>query len=258
MFRKFCLSALLVFSCSLLAQDKPLPNAPSGKSSTIVDYSQEALVFEKFATVFHFENDGKGYRRQTARCRVQSEAALQSLGQLVFAYSSGTEKLKVNYVRVLKADGSVVNAGESAFQDMTTPVAREAPVYSDLREKHITVPALRPGEVVEYEIETEYVEPLAPGQFWMDHSFEKNAIVLNETLEVNIPAGRKLQLKTQPGFDPKISEANGRKVYSWTNQHLAREDKKKKARSRRSRPIALMLRRRLSPAGMSWERGMPG
>jgi tetratricopeptide (TPR) repeat protein len=235
MLRNFYLSALLVFSCSLVAQDKPLPNAPSEKSTTIVDYSQEALVFEKFATVYHFENDGKGYRRQTARCRVQSEAALQSLGQLVFAYSSGTEKLKVNYVRVLKADGSVVNAGESAFQDMTTPVAREAPVYSDLREKHITVPALRPGEVVEYEIETEYVEPLAPGQFWMDHSFEKNAIVLNETLEVNIPSGRKLQLKTQPEFDPKISEANGRKVYLWTNQHLAREDKKKKGEKPKKR-----------------------
>jgi len=111
---------------------------------------------------------------------------------------------------------------------MTTPVAREAPVYSDLREKHITVPSLRPGEVLEYEIETSYVEPLAPGQFWMDHVFEKNSIVMNETLELNIPATRKLQLKTQPGFDPKITEADGRKVYTWTNQHLAREEKKKK------------------------------
>ena len=228
MFRNLCLSAILVFSCGLVAQDKPLPPAPSEKSTTIADYTQEALVFEKLLTVYHFENDGKGFRRQTGRVRVQSEAALQALGQLVFAYSSGTEKMKVNYVRVIKADGTVVNAGDSNIQDMTTPVAREAPVYSDLREKHITVPALRPGEVLEYEIETAYTEPLAPGQFWMDHVFEKNSIVLNETLELNIPSGRKLQLKTQPGFDAKIAEADGRKVYTWTNQHLAREEKKKK------------------------------
>ncbi len=172
MFRNLCLSAILVISCGLVAQDKPLPPAPSDKSTTIADYTQEALVFEKILTVYHFENDGKGFRRQTGRVRVQSEAALQALGQLVFAYSSGTEKMKVNYVRVIKADGTVVNAGDSNIQDMTTPVAREAPVYSDLREKHITGPALRPGEVLEYEIETAYTEPLAPGQFWMDHVFE--------------------------------------------------------------------------------------
>ena len=219
-----------------MAQEKPLPPAPSDKATTIADYTQEAVVYEKLSTVYHFENDGKGYRRQSGRCRVQSEAALQALGQLVFAYSSGTEKMKVNYVRVIKADGSVVNAGESAIQDMTTPVAREAPVYSDLREKHITVPSLRPGEVVEYDIEVQYQEPLAPGQFWMDHSFEKNAIILSETLVLDIPSGRKLQLKTQPGFDPKITEVNGRKTYTWTNQHLAREESKKKKGEKPKKP----------------------
>lgn len=232
MFRKSCIGALLViFAFSLFAQEKPLPPPAAPGASTIADYSQEAFVYEKLATVYHFENDGRGFRRLTARCKVQSEAALQALGQLVFAYSSGTERMKINYVRVLKADGSVVTAGESAIQDMTTPVAREAPVYSDLREKHVTVPSLRPGETLEYEIEIEYQEPLAPGQFWMDHSFEKNAISLNETLELNIPSGRKLQLKTQPGFDPKISESNGRKVYTWTSQHLVREDNNKKKKS---------------------------
>ncbi|HEU5402268.1 MAG TPA: DUF3857 domain-containing protein, partial [Terriglobales bacterium] len=155
---------------SFYAQEKPLPNAPEksappqagSKAETIADYSQEAYVFEKLETVYRFENDGRGYRRQTGRCRVQSEAALAALGQLVFAYNSATENMKINYVRVIKKDGSVVNAGASAVQDMTSPVAREAPVYSDLHEKHITVPSLQPGEVLEYEIETDYQEPLAP------------------------------------------------------------------------------------------------
>ena len=202
------------------------PEAPD--SAKPADYSQEAFVIEKQAYVYRFENDGAGYRRETARFRVQSEAALQALGQLVFQYSSATEKLKINYVRVVKSDGTVVAAGDSAVQDMTAPVAREAPMYSDLREKHITVPSLRPGEVLEYEIEVEETEPLAPGQFWMEHTFQKEAISLNETLELNIPVGRKIQLKTEPGFDPKITEENGRKIYLWAGNHLAREEKKKK------------------------------
>jgi tetratricopeptide (TPR) repeat protein/transglutaminase-like putative cysteine protease len=238
MFRKIAVSVTLaaLVSISLWAQDRPLPPAAGSKPETIADYSQEAYVFEKLSNVYQFENDGRGFRRQSGRCRIQSEAALQQLGQLVFGYNSGTERMKINYVRVIRADGSVVNAGETAVQDMTTPVAREAPVYSDLHEKHITVPSLRPGEVLEYEIEVEFQEPLAPGQFWMDHSFEKNVISLNETLELNIPAGRRLTLKTQPGFDPKISEAGSRRIYTWTSNHLAREDSKKKKNEKPKKP----------------------
>ena len=241
MFRKLAFFAGVVFfPVLLLAQVNPLPVAPEpqpkAKSQTIADYSQEAYIVEKLSTVYHFENDGRGYRRLTGRCRVQSEAALQALGQLVFGYSASTERMKINYVRVVKADGTVVNAGESAVQDMTTPVAREAPVYSDLHEKHITVPSLRPGEVLEYEIEVEYQEPLAPGQFWMDHVFQKNVITLNENLVLDIPAGRKLTLKTQPGFDPKITEADGRKIYTWTSQYLQREDDKKKKGEKPKKP----------------------
>lgn len=234
MFRKPSTVLLLVISSLLVSAQQPSqPKVPEAKAAEPVtskpaDYSQEAFVIEKQAFLYHFENDGRGFRRETARFKVQSEAALQALGQLVFTYSSATEKFKINYVRVVKSDGTVVNAGESAVQDMTAPVAREAPIYSDLRQKHVTVPALRPGEELEYEIEVEQTEPLAPGQFWMEHSFQKDAITLNETLELDIPANRKIQLKTEPGFEPKITEENGRKIYRWSSNHLAREEKKKK------------------------------
>lgn len=245
MFRKLAVCALAVFiPVSFFGQEKPLPDAPekaappqvSVKQETIADYSQEAYVFEKLETVYHFENDGRGYRRQTGRCRIQSEAALAALGQLVFAYNSATENMKINYVRVIKTDGAVVNAGESAVQDMTSPVARDAPVYSDLHEKHITVPSLQPGEILEYDIETDYQEPLAPGQFWMDYIFQKGVITLNETLVLDIPAGRKITLKMQPAYPPKITDTNGRRIYTWTSQYLQREDPKKKKTEKPKKP----------------------
>ena len=236
MFRTLAiLTVATLVPLSLHGQDRPAPAAAekaalsqaASKPDTSADYSQEAYLFEKLATVYHFENDGRGFRIHTGRCRVQSEAALQSLGQLVFAYSASTERMTINFVRVVGADGSVVNAGEGAVQDMTSAIAREAPVYSDLREKHITVPSLRPGAVLEYEIRVDYQQPLAPGQFWMDYVFENGVITLSETLELDVPAGRKLQIKTQPGFEPKTAEANGRRSYAWTSQFLKRPDEKK-------------------------------
>ena len=40
--------------------------------------------------------------------RIQSQAGVEEFGQLVFGYSSATEKLEVAYVRVRKPDGQVI------------------------------------------------------------------------------------------------------------------------------------------------------
>ena len=212
------------------------------------DYSKESFVIEQMHSNYHFEADGTGRREVKARIRVQSEAGVQQWGQLQFGYNSANERVEIPYVRVVKEDGSVVKAGEDAVQDLSAPVAREAPVYTDYRQKHITVPGLRPGEALEYDMVTVIHTPLAAGQFWTEYEFDKNSIVLDETLDLDVPAGRPLKLKNKAGMDPKITEANGRRLYHWASSHLEREDddankdkekkdkKKKKKRSDDERP----------------------
>ncbi len=120
-----------------------------------------------------------------------------------------------------------MKAGDDAVQDLSAPVEREAPVYTDYRQKHITVPGLRPGEVLEYDMVTVTHTPLAAGEFWAEYEFDKNNISLDEELDVDFPADRSLKLKNKPDMDPKITEADGRRIYHWTSSHLEREDDKK-------------------------------
>jgi tetratricopeptide (TPR) repeat protein/transglutaminase-like putative cysteine protease len=188
------------------------------------DYSQEAFVVEQFRSRYRFESDGTGRKETVARIRVQSEAGVQQWGQIQVGYNSANERVEIPYVRVVKADGSVVKAGDDAVQDLSAPVEREAPVYTDYRQKHITVPGLRPGEVLEYDMITVIHTPLAAGQFWADYDFDKNNIMLDEELDVDVPSDRPLKLKNKPGMDPKISEEKGRRIYHWTSSHLERED----------------------------------
>ena len=209
------------------------------------DYSQEAFVIEQYRSRYRFESDGTGRKETVARIRVQSEAGVQQWGQIPVGYNSANERVEIAYVRVIKADGSVVKAGDDAVQDLSAPVEHEAPVYTDYRQKHITVPGLRPGEVLEYDMVTVIHTPLAAGQFWADYEFDKNNITLDEELDVDVPSGRPLKLKNKAGMDPKISEENGRRIYHWTSSHLEREDDakdkdknkdKKKKKSEEERP----------------------
>ncbi len=222
------------------------PSKPEGPKH---DYSQEAFVVEHYRSTYRFESDGTGRKETVARIRVQSEAGVQQWGQIQVPYSSANERVEMAYVRVVKADGSVVKAGDDAVQDISAPVEREAPVYTDLRQKHITVPGLRPGEVLEYDMVTVIHTPLAAGQFWAEYDFDKNNITLDEEFDVDVPADRPVKVKNKAGLDPKISEASGRRIYHWTSSHLEREDdtkdkdkdqdkekKKKKKNSDEERP----------------------
>ena len=234
-------------------QSKQTDVAPSGTAADKAadalkpgtnKYSEESFVIEQMHSHYRFEADGTGRKETKARIRVQSEAGVQQWGQLQEGYNSANERVEIPYVRVLKEDGTVVKAGDDAVQDLSAPIEREAPVYTDYRQKHITVPGLRPGEVLEYDMVTVIHTPLAAGQFWAEYDFDKSNISLDETVDVDVPAGRPLKLKCKPGFDPKITEENGRRTYHWSSKHLERDDdtaktkdkKKKKRRPDDDRP----------------------
>lgn len=221
------------------AQEMPPP--PPGLKPTVKaanqkpDYSQEAVVIEQLTTGYRYERDGTGQRDLTMRVKIQSEAGVERFGQLVFPYTSANEKLDMDYVRVRKADGSVVNATTSDIQDLSAPLAREAPIYTDLRQKHITVPGLRPGDQLEFRLVWNIHSPLAQNHFWVEHDFvTRGPIVLNDELTVSIPAASKVKLKTETGYDAAIKEVDGRRIYTWKTAKLKRdadEDEKEKEKA---------------------------
>jgi tetratricopeptide (TPR) repeat protein/transglutaminase-like putative cysteine protease len=191
---------------------------PPSAANKDADYSTQQAVVKKHDTVYKFEADGTGVRTETVAVLVQSEAGVQQLGQLQLGYNSGNQEIKLNYVRVRKPDGSVVNTDlTTSVQDITGPVARVAPMYTDYREKHVTVPALRPGDTLEYQTVIVTTKPLAENQFWMEHNFDDQLIVLDETLTVDVPKSRRIYLKTDDDAkDYRTSVEGDRSIYRWS------------------------------------------
>ena len=230
--RRFFLLPLLLVS-TVLAQvpapnSVPTPPVNPAEPTVVLDHSQEAYVVEKLHTSYRFENDGTGRREFYVKIKVQSEAGVEQWGQVVVGYNSANERVEIPFVRVLKLDGSTVTAPQDSIQDLSIPLERDAPVYTDYRQKHITVPGLRPGEELEYDFITITQTPLAPGQFWMEHDFAKNGTVLDEQLALDVPKDRTIKLKTKPGNDAKIAESNGRRVYTWASSHVDKDESEKK------------------------------
>jgi tetratricopeptide (TPR) repeat protein len=183
------------------------------------DHSQEAAVIEQMWTKIAFENDGTSIREQTSRVRVQTDAGVKQWGLLIFPFQSAIQTVEIDYVRVRKPDGTTIVTPPDNVQDLDSEITRSAPFYSDLREKHVAVRGLSNGDVLEYAAHWHATKSLIPGQFWFQYTFQHNAIVLDERLEVRVPAAREVKVKG-PSNTQTVSTEEGSRVYTWTFSRL--------------------------------------
>jgi tetratricopeptide (TPR) repeat protein len=222
-------NAIVLFVFSAFVSCGAQSNAPENQSSAH-DYSKEAYVVEHLSTKVIVEEDGSDVREVAAEVKVLADAGVKALAVLNFTFTSANQVVDVDYVRVRKLDGTVVKTPDYNVQDMPADITRSAPMYSDVREKHVAVKGLGVGDVLEYKIRFRTVKPQVPGQFWYEHSFSKSEIVRDERLELTVPKGKHLSVKS-PDFKPEIREQGASIIYIWQYSCLARENKDEEAPS---------------------------
>ena len=166
-----------------------------------------------------FHNDGTYTQEQQVRAKIQTDAGVRQYGVIPFSYLSSMGNVEVEDVRVTKANGSVVTTPKDNVQDVAPEIYRDAPMYSDLREKHLAVKGLEPGDTLEYSARWNTDKPLIPGQFWSSFEFIKSSVVLDEQLEINVPREREIKLKSRT-IQPTVREENGWRIYVWKTSNL--------------------------------------
>ena len=225
-----CVLALLLTvrgDAQKMAMPAPFNAPPPSK----IDYSDEGYIIQKYSTDVTYAADGTGERVITVQLKVQSDAAVRQFGVLEFSYESRNEHLDFNYVRVRKPDGSVVTTPETDALDQPAEVTREAPFYSDIRNKQLPVKSLSVGDQLEYQVHQVRTVAAAPGQFWYTQTFVKDAVVLEETASLSVPKQKYVQVESAT-VKPQIVEQGDRKLYTWKTAQLekskAADDKPQK------------------------------
>jgi len=205
---------LCLVPCLSFAQEATKPPSPDA-------FRNEALVFERSETTYKMLDDGTGERDLHVVLRIQSQGAAQQFGVLSFSYASANETPKIKLIRVHKADGTTADTPAESAIEMPADVTREAPLYSDLKEKHVPVRSLAAGDTLEYEVDTHIDKPEAPGQFWGAAHFTApgTLVVLAEVLSLQVPAGKYVQVWS-PNHKPTVTEKDGVRTYVWNVAQL--------------------------------------
>ena len=192
------------------------------KSPAADAYRNEALVFELSENSILMHADGTGQRTVHVKVRIQSEGrCVRQFGVLSFSYASANETPNIKLVRVHKPDGSVIETPAADAIEMPAAVTREAPLYSDLKEKHLPVRSLAAGDTLEYEVQTSIDKAEAPDQFWGANHFTApgTVIVLSEVLTLEVPKDKYVQVWS-PKHTAVITEHDGLRSYSWKVSQL--------------------------------------
>jgi tetratricopeptide (TPR) repeat protein len=184
-------------------------------------FRNESLVFEKLETTYRMRADGTGERVVHTVMRIQSQGAAQQFGVLAVGYASANETARFTLVRVRKPDGTTVDTPPDTAMEMSAEVTREAPLYSDLKEKHLPVRSLSVGDTLEYEVHTTIDKAEAPGQFWGATHFVApgTVVVLAEVVNLEVPKDKYVQVWS-PNHKPTITEKESVRTYSWTDAQL--------------------------------------
>ena len=182
-------------------------------------YAAEADVVQQSDAVFRYNDDGTGTEEFHVRAKVQNDAGARALAVLTATYASRTQTAQVESITVTHADGTTTVTPASDAMTQPAQVTQEAPLYSDIQVLQIPVRGLRPGDVLDYRMKITQTSAEAPNEFWNSYSFLKGQVALSETVTLDVPADKYVQVWS-PDIKPVVTKAGGRDVYRWTTSQL--------------------------------------
>jgi hypothetical protein len=185
------LAALVCTSLPLqvLAQGAQPGKDTAATPAAVTAYADESIVIERAESIYTYAADGTGTQDRAVEARVQSDAAVKALGVISVAYAANSQKVEFEYARVRHPDGTVVETPVGDVIDMPAAVTREAPFYSDLKEKQLPMRSLRVGDRLEWKARITTFKSEAPEQFWGAESLIDDNVVLAQAIELRVPAG---------------------------------------------------------------------
>jgi hypothetical protein len=173
-------------------------------------------VYLSLTREYTLNPDGSMDYRYVKKQKLQTYRAFHNLyGETFVVYNPEFQKLKINGVYTIMADGRKVMAPSNAFNEVLPAFAANAPAYNGLREMVITHTGLERNA----EINLDYVIKSAAGFYPVLSGYEilaEQEPVKELMISVKIPAGKKLYFKTYNTAVQPIKTTDGAfDVYSW-------------------------------------------
>ncbi|HTS89803.1 MAG TPA: DUF3857 domain-containing protein [Gemmatimonadales bacterium] len=171
--------------------------------------------------VLRYEADGRSARSYRQVIQVLSSDAVDNFAEHEFSYAPGHQRLTVNWIRVLRTDGTVISETPTQVQDADVPATLGDPVYNDRKVRRYSLSGVAPGTIVDWSYTLEELKPYLPGDFYASWSVHNARLTRRSRYLVDLPASIKPHLvERNLTFARQIREVDGRRVYLWATSDV--------------------------------------
>lgn len=232
--RGFGLSLSLALALALPAWSQAPYITPDGDPSVRNDsiyrlavdpaaYPDEPVVLLLDDGVLRYEADGTGSSTYRQVSQILASEAVAEYAEHEFSYSPGRQRLTVNWIRVVRPDGTIVSETPGQVQDADVPASLTDPVYSDLKVRRYSLRGVEPGTIVDWSYTLDQLEPVLPGDFATSWSVHTGHFTRRSRFLVDLPATlRPHLLERNLDFRRRETVHQGRRTYVWARAEVPR------------------------------------
>lgn len=185
------------------------------------DYPDEDAVTILDDGVVIVNADGTDSRTYRVIAQVLTQDAVEGLAERTFGYDGSRQRFRLNWARVIGADGHVISAGPEHDQESLAPVSQSSPVYTDQKIRRITMGGVVPGVMVDYSYTIENIKPMIPGDFLGSWSVHTGRPTLRSRYVVELPTALNARVKEHNlTFRRRERRVGGSVVYDWSTHDV--------------------------------------
>ncbi|MEO8946328.1 MAG: DUF3857 and transglutaminase domain-containing protein [Gemmatimonadaceae bacterium] len=226
-------AAALSLVASVVAAQAPQITAagdPSVNADTIyrlavkpADFPEETTTLLLDDGVLHVEADGRSQTTYRQVVQILRPEAVDGYREEEFSYAPKHQRFTLNWIRVVKPDGTVISAAPSHLQESDVPAELGDPTYSDRKVIRASLTGVAPGTIVDFSYTTEELKPFLAGDFSVSWNVSSGSSVKRSRYIVDLPAGFKPHIREMNlNFARTEKTVSGRHVYSWVTSNIQR------------------------------------
>jgi len=201
---------------------------PSVRADTIyklavnpAESPEENAAFLLDDGVVRFDADGRGTRTYRQIVQILRPEGVDGYREHSFSYQPRHERFTLNWIRVVKPDGTVISEKPSHVQESDVPAEMGDPVYNDRKVVRASISGVEPGTIVDYSYTTEELKPFLPRDFYLSWGVSTGLSVKRSRYIVDVPGSLSPRIAEENlNFARKETRANGRHVYVWATHDL--------------------------------------
>lgn len=171
--------------------------------------------------VLRYETDGRGVKTYRQVAQILASDAVKNFAEKEFSYAPGHQRLTVNWIRVLRPDGTIVSETPTQVQDADLPATLGDPVYNDRKVRRYSLSGVAPGTIVDLSYTVEELKPYLSGDFHATWRIQNRRLTRRSRYLVDLPSSMQPHLvERNLTFPRRTTDVRGRRVYLWATSDV--------------------------------------